>query len=66
MAVKSPNVEPLSPADVTWLRMDAPENPMVITALLTFSKSLGYPDLERFVEERFLPFVRFRQRLVPA
>jgi WS/DGAT/MGAT family acyltransferase len=61
--VMSLEVEPLSPADRAWLRMDRPDNPMVITALLTFDEPLGRADLERLIEERLLLLPRFRQRL---
>jgi diacylglycerol O-acyltransferase len=56
--------EPLSPADSAWLRMDAPDNPMVITGFFTFTEPLALTELAAFVEARLLPFARFRQRLV--
>jgi diacylglycerol O-acyltransferase / wax synthase len=52
-----------SRADRAWLRMDAPSNPMVITAVMLFEEPLRYADLERHVVERLLPQTRFRQRL---
>lgn len=58
--------EHLSPADHAWLRMDAPSNPMVITAVSTFAEPFPIDELEVFVRERLLPNVRFRQRLAPA
>jgi diacylglycerol O-acyltransferase / wax synthase len=60
------DVELLSPADQAWLRMETPDNPMVITALLTFAEPLERADLERVIEERLLPLPRFRQRLAPG
>jgi WS/DGAT/MGAT family acyltransferase len=60
------DVEPLSPADQAWLRMDAPDNPMVITAVLTFAEPLSPADVEQLLHERLLPFPRFRQRLAPG
>lgn len=60
------HAEHLSLADHAWLRMDAPTNPMVVTAIVTFSEPFAMRDLEAFVEEHLLPNVRFRQRLVPG
>jgi diacylglycerol O-acyltransferase len=60
-----PQGEPISPADSAWLRMDAPDNPMVITGLFTFAEPLAPAELAAFVEARLLPFERFRQRLAP-
>jgi diacylglycerol O-acyltransferase len=58
--------ERLSLADQAWLRMDAPTNPMVITAFVTFAERVTMPDLRDFVSEHLLPSPRFRQRLAPA
>ena len=58
--------ERLSWADHGWLRMEAPENPMVITALVTFAEPFPPAALESLVRERLLPNARFRQRLAPA
>jgi diacylglycerol O-acyltransferase len=58
--------EPLRPVDAAWLRMDSPDNGMVITAMLSFD-ALPEPDrLLRLVEERLLPHRRFRQRVVDS
>jgi WS/DGAT/MGAT family acyltransferase len=62
----SVDVESLSPADRGWLRMDAPDNPMVITAVLAFAEPLQPADVDRLLRERLVPLTRFRQRLVPG
>jgi len=56
--------EPLSAADAAWLRMEQPNNPMTINAVITFSEPFTYTDLEQIVKERLLLFRRFRQRVV--
>lgn len=74
MAVPSNRIDPASPIsgesewvnyrDVTWARMDTPEQPMVVNLVLVLAAPL---DRERFVatlRDRLLRFARFRQRLV--
>lgn len=59
----APN-EPMSKVDTTWLRMEHPDNLMMITGFMVFSEPL---DLERFREvivNRLLAFRRFRQKAV--
>lgn len=56
--------ERLSAVDAAWLRMDRPNNRMMITSILTFDERLELADLERVIEERLLPHQRFRQRVV--
>jgi diacylglycerol O-acyltransferase / wax synthase len=51
-------------ADHAWLRMDDPNNLMVITGLMTFDSPLDYGRLLSLIENSLLPFRRFRQRLV--
>lgn len=53
---------PMSSVDRTWLRMDSPDNQMVISALLTFRQPMSRERFRRLLEERFLRFERFRQR----
>jgi len=55
--------EPLSGVDAAWLRMDAPTNLMTITAVLVLEDPMDVASLKRIVEERFLGFTRFRQRV---
>ena len=54
----------ISYADHAWLRMDDPNNLMVITGLMTFDEPLDYARLKSLVENKLLRFSRFRQRLV--
>ena len=60
----SPQRAPMSSVDRSWLRMDTPENPMMISAVLMFEKPIDIKRLKRTLEERFLKFRRFRQRIV--
>ena len=60
----SPQRAAMSSVDRSWLRMDTPENPMMISAVLMFEKPIDITRLKRTLEERFLKFRRFRQRIV--
>ena len=51
-------------ADHAWLRMDDPENLMVITGLMTFDAPLKYEALKNTIERSMLSIRRFRQRVV--
>ncbi|MEM9696363.1 MAG: WS/DGAT domain-containing protein [Myxococcota bacterium] len=56
----------LSAVDNAWLRMDRPDNPMVITGVMEFASP---PDEERLLEllrVRLRWFPRFSQRIVPG
>jgi WS/DGAT/MGAT family acyltransferase len=44
--------------------MDTPENPMMISAVLVFESPIPVKRLKRTLEERFLKFRRFHQRVV--
>jgi len=55
---------PMSGVDLSWLRMDTPENPMMISSVLIFDTPIAIADLKRVLNERFLKFRRFRQRVV--
>lgn len=57
-------MEPLAPADAAWLRMDRPENPMVIAGLFRFAGFLEPERARALLDERLLPLPRFRQRVV--
>lgn len=59
-----PDREPLPRIDAAWLRMDSPDNAMVITAALVFDAPADPVDLMRLAEERLLSHRRFRQRVV--
>ena len=54
----------MSGADVAWLRMERPTNPMVITAVLLFKTRLSFARTKQTLRRRFLAFERFRQRPV--
>jgi hypothetical protein len=51
--------------DYAWLRMDEPNNLMVITGLMTFDAPLDYERLRAKIEGSLLRFRRFRQRVAP-
>ena len=50
--------------DHAWLRMEAPENLMIITGLMTFSKPIDCERLKIHLETSLLRFDRFGQRIV--
>ena len=54
---------PVSPPDSAWLRMESPTNPMTITGVMGFGTELSIEALRTFVEDRLLPFDRFRMRI---
>lgn len=54
----------MTSVDRSWLRMDTPENPMMISAVLMFEQPIPIKRLKRTLEERFLRFRRFRQRVI--
>lgn len=54
----------MSSVDRSWLRMESAENPMMISAVLIFEQPLSVSRLKRILEERFLTFRRFRQRVL--
>jgi WS/DGAT/MGAT family acyltransferase len=56
----------LSFTDHAWLRMDTPDNLMVITGLMIFDAPLDYEALKNTIEQSMLPIRRFRQRLEPS
>jgi WS/DGAT/MGAT family acyltransferase len=56
--------QPLGAADVAWLRMETPVNPMTITTLIGFSEPMSLEELKLLIKERVLLFARFRQRVV--
>lgn len=56
--------EKVSAVDTAWLRMDRPQNLMMICGVLLFRERVDFARLARLVEERFLVFRRFRQRPV--
>jgi diacylglycerol O-acyltransferase len=55
--------ERLSGVDSAWWRMERPNNPLTITALISFASELDVEFLKHFVAERLLAFPRFHQRI---
>ncbi len=60
-----PVASPVSPVDAAWLRMDTPDNPMVITAALLFDTPLDRATLEDLLRRRLLVEERFLRRPAP-
>ncbi len=54
----------ISAVDTAWLRMDRPQNLMMITGVLLFGERIALPRLRKVIGERFAVFKRFRQRPV--
>ena len=55
---------PMSNVDAAWLHMEDPTNLMVITGVMSFYEKLDYAALKEVIEDRLLPFSRFRQKVV--
>lgn len=60
----SPNQTAMSAVDRAWLRMETPQNPMMICGVWALESGVSMSRLRRTIEERFLCFSRFRQRAV--
>ncbi|MFO8142938.1 MAG: wax ester/triacylglycerol synthase family O-acyltransferase [Marinobacter sp.] len=60
----SPKRTAMSSVDRSWLRMETPENPMMISGVLILEHPISIKRLKRTLEERFLKFHQFRQRVV--
>jgi WS/DGAT/MGAT family acyltransferase len=58
--------EALSNVDAAWLRMEDSTNLMTITAVMSFYDKLDFAVLKELVEDRLLPYDRFRQRVVES
>jgi diacylglycerol O-acyltransferase len=56
--------EEMSNVDTAWLRMEAPNNLMMITGVFVFDEPLDFERFRTTLEQRFLRFERFRQRVV--
>jgi diacylglycerol O-acyltransferase / wax synthase len=56
-----PKPEKMSAVDTAWLRMDRPQNLMMISGVLLFRDQVTLPRLRRVIEKRFLVFRRFRK-----
>jgi WS/DGAT/MGAT family acyltransferase len=65
--MRSANVnyrEPMSVVDTAWLRMDSPENLMVINGVFLFEEHYPKSRLRELLEERLLAIHRFRMKPV--
>ena len=59
-------VERLSPADAAWLRLDSPENPMVVTAVLWLGGPVDRDGLRALLDQRLVAaHPRFRSVVRP-
>jgi WS/DGAT/MGAT family acyltransferase len=56
--------KPMSTVDAAWLHMEDPTNLMIITGVMSFYDTLDFGDLKELIEDRLLPFSRFRQKVV--
>jgi diacylglycerol O-acyltransferase len=56
----------LSPVDHTWLRMERPDNMMMISGFMILGARMDWKRFRATIERRLLSFERFRQRIVPA
>jgi WS/DGAT/MGAT family acyltransferase len=54
----------ISYPDFAWMRLDDPNNLMVITGLMTFDTPLDHERLKATLEHSLFRFRRFRQRLI--
>lgn len=57
-------LEPLSAVDHAWLRMDDPDNLMIINGCLVLDLNLSRERFKPILEKRLLPIRRFRQRIL--
>lgn len=57
----SGNRTAMSSVDTAWLRMESPESPMMIGAVLVFDEPIDVGAFRNLLEQRFLRFRRFRQ-----
>lgn len=57
---------PMSNVDAAWLHMEDPSNLMLITGVMSFYEKLDFRELKALIEDRLLPFARFRQKVVES
>jgi len=55
--------ERIRAVDTAWLRMDRPNNLMMIIGVIIFEGRLDFERLKRTLEVRLLPYRRFRQKV---
>lgn len=58
--------ETMSAVDTAWLRMDRPDNLMMICALVTLEEPIDFERFLSLIRRRFLRYARFRKRAVEA
>ena len=56
--------EPMSRVDTAWLRMERATNLMMITGVMMLETPMDIQALRKVVEQRFLAYPRFRQKVV--
>ena len=56
--------KPMSNVDAAWLHMESPTNLMLISGVMSFYEKLDFAELKELIEDRLLPFERFRQKVV--
>ncbi|GAB4581245.1 MAG: wax ester/triacylglycerol synthase family O-acyltransferase [Anaerolineales bacterium] len=61
-----PKREKVSNVDTAWLHMEHPTNLMMISGVMIFAGKMSFEALISVLEERLLPYERFRQRVVQA
>jgi WS/DGAT/MGAT family acyltransferase len=55
--------EAMSKVDTAWLRMEQPTNLMMVTGIIGLGRKASYEQLVATINERFLAFRRFRQKV---
>jgi WS/DGAT/MGAT family acyltransferase len=55
--------ERMTAVDTAWLRMDRPDNLMMITGIMMLRGNLEFPELKSLLASRFLRFHRFTQKV---
>jgi len=58
--------KPMSNVDAAWLHMESPTNLMLIAGVMSFYEKLEFSELKEVIEDRLLPFERFRQKVVTS
>ncbi len=56
--------KPMSNVDAAWLHMEDPTNLMLIAGVMSFYEKLDFGELKNIIEDRLLPFDRFRQKVI--
>ena len=58
--------KPMSNVDAAWLHMESPTNLMLISGVMAFREKLDFGELKELIEDRLLPYERFRQKAVTS